>query len=99
MNDFFSVLKMGCIAVVSLVALFLILLALPKSRLRSLVLEIGGWATSTVSAVYVVNPFDIPFVFDDIAVGIVGLASAVFAYFARKERLAIDTGGDASSAK
>lgn len=74
-------------------ALFLILLALPKSHLRSVFLEICGWLGAGTSAVAVVSPVDmIPEVLfpvgmlDDVAYLVVGILCALFAYRQRINR-------------
>jgi len=74
-------------------ALFLILLALPKSHLRSVFLEICGWAGATTSAVALVSPVDMipevvfPLGFvDDLGYLIVGILCAIFAYHQRTHR-------------
>jgi uncharacterized membrane protein YkvA (DUF1232 family) len=72
---------------------FLILLALPKSRLRSLMVEIFGWGTAAAAAVYVISPIDfipdfIPVIgwVDDIGAAVGGIAAAMSAMSARRDR-------------
>ena len=47
----------GCASVI--VVAFLVMLALPKCKLRSMVMEIGGWVMVGLCALYVVSPIDV----------------------------------------
>ena len=42
-----------------LMAAFLILLAMPQSKLREFLAPIVGWAVTALSAIYIVSPIDI----------------------------------------
>lgn len=93
MGDFFELLKVIFIGVFALVALFLVLMALPKSKLRDLVVEYFGWGAVGVSAVSVVSPIDLIPDFipiagqaDDIGMIIFGIISGIAAYRLRKKR-------------
>lgn len=93
MDAFFDFLKYFFIGLFALIGLFVILLSLPKSRLRSIVLEFMGWGTTAVSAVSVVSPLDpIPDVIpvlgqlDDVGMIVLGICSALFAYYMRSQR-------------
>ncbi len=94
METFLEIIKIAVIGFFALFALFLILLSLPKSKLRNLVLEIGGWTTAVGSAVYVISPVDaIPgWIFpligqlDDVGVAIIGVLAFVMAKFMQRER-------------
>jgi uncharacterized membrane protein YkvA (DUF1232 family) len=93
MEAFWGFLKVAFICMTALFALFIILLALPKSRLRSVVLEAMGWSVSAGSAVLVASPIDImpdivPVLgqLDDFGYIVVGLTAAAFAYFQRRQR-------------
>lgn len=76
-----------------IIVAFLALLALPQSRLRSMLLELCGWGTASAAAVSIVSPIDpipdfIPVLgqMDDIAALIVGLLSVAFAIYQRRSR-------------
>lgn len=93
MDAFFGFLKVLAVCATLFFVVFLVLLALPKSQLRSLVLEFFGWITAGGSAVLVVSPVDIipdpiPFLgqMDDVAYIVVGIISGLLAYFQRKSR-------------
>ena len=93
MDAFFDFLKYFFIGLFALIALFLILMALPKSKLRSLILEVMGWGTTAASVASVVSPIDmlpdfIPVLgqLDDVGMIVFGLCSAIFAWRMRKER-------------
>jgi len=92
-----EILKIGCIGILALIAIFFVLLSLPKSRLRSFVLEIMGWFGVAGSAVSVVSPIDmvpdfIPVLgqLDDVGMIIAGIASAIMAYSMRRERARLE---------
>lgn len=72
---------------------FIILLSLPKSRLRSILLEFFGWATATASAASIISPIDpipdfIPVLgqLDDVGMLVTGLVAAGFAMAQRAKR-------------
>jgi hypothetical protein len=76
---------------------FLILLSLPKSRLRSFLLEILGWGTTAATAVYAASPIDLipDFIpglglLDDVGATPVGLLALVTALYQRHQRVRRD---------
>lgn len=97
MEGFFGFLKFGCGGIVLLGVAFLVMLSLPKSRLRSVVLEIGGWFTTAAAATSVVSPIDmIPDLIpvlgwtDDFVAILVGVGAVFLALHERKVRQQID---------
>ena len=76
-----------------LVALLMILLAMPNSRLRSAVMEILGWTVSAGSAALLISPIDLVPIFvpvlgqvDDVGYIIAGIGGALLAYRQRQQR-------------
>ncbi len=70
---------------------FLILLALPNSKLRAVLMPIVGWAVAIFCGIYAISPIDVvpeailgPFgLVDDIGAVVVGLSAATAASRAR----------------
>lgn len=93
MEAFFDFLKVAAIGLFTLFALFIVLLSLPASRLRSFLLELMGWGTAGASAVAVVSPLDLIPDFipvlgwtDDVGALLVGAASIIMALLMRRQR-------------
>ena len=62
MAGFFSFLKLAVVTFGVTFIILLILLSLPKSRLRGFALQIFGWGLNTVAGIcvlYILNPIDI----------------------------------------
>lgn len=80
-----------------LVLAFLVLVSLPKSMLRCILLEIMGWLAVGLAALYVVCPIDIipDFIpvagwIDDGAAILGGAGAAIMALSSRKDRAKLD---------
>lgn len=76
-----------------LVGLFVVLLAMPKSRLRSVFMEVVAWVVAAASVVLLFSPLDlapdvIPVVgqIDDIGYIISAVAGSLLAYRQRRQR-------------
>lgn len=94
MQSFFHFLEVLVIGIAVLIGLFIVLLALPESKLRAVALEALGWGGAAISTVGIISPIDlipdvIPVVgqLDDIGYIVFGFISALTAYFLRKKRL------------
>jgi uncharacterized membrane protein YkvA (DUF1232 family) len=88
----FELLRMAVLCGTALMIAFLVLLAMPASRLREIVLPFVGWAVAELSAAYVFMPFDfVPEAFlgpvglvDDLMALTLAIASACTAMNAAK---------------
>lgn len=93
MESFLEILRWLIVCGAILSFAFLILLALPNSRLRAFLLPIVGWGMAIFCAIYCVSPVDIvPEIFlgpfglvDDIGAVFLGVAGASTAINAKKE--------------
>ncbi len=105
MAEIFSLFKLmvGCASVVFIVTI--ILLALPKSRLRAISLEVMKWVLAFGLFVLVPSPIDLapdiapPFTYlDDLGYAAAGVASIRSAINDRRKRIAAEaTEGDTES--
>ena len=83
--------KYACLGTIGVVVMFLVLLALPKSRLSALLLRMYGWLMSAATVglvLYILSPLDvlpdlIPLLgqVDDVASVVVALFTGVTAFF------------------
>jgi len=94
MEAFFSFLKVLLFCACTLAALFLVLLSLPQSKLRGMLLEVMGWAGGVASAALIVSPIDfIPDMIpvagqaDDLVYLLCAVGSFWTAWKQRRERL------------
>ena len=97
MGGFFEAVKVFFICLFALLALFIVLLALPGSRLRSFVLEITGWGTAAASAIYVISPLDLlPDIIpvlgwgDDVVAAVTAISSILLALGMRRQRARLE---------
>ena len=89
----FEMLKLMMLCGMVVVVAFLVLLAMPKSELRSVLMPIVGWAMAIFCAMYAISPVDIipeavlgPFgLIDDVGAVIVGISAAKAAMAAKDE--------------
>ena len=80
----FEMMKLMMLCGTGIVIAFVVLLAMPKSELRSVLMPIVGWAMAIFCGFYAISPIDIlpeavlgPFgLIDDIGAVIVGISSA-----------------------
>ena len=95
MTEIFSTIRLLAMIGGGLLFALLVLLSMPQSRLRELVLPFVGWAVTALSAAYVLSPIDaVPEIFfgpfglvDDAAALAVGIASALMAMNSGKRQL------------
>ena len=99
MDQFWKLMSVGIIVLGAVVITLLILLSLPKSRLRSYLLEIFGWGATAMSAVSIVSPIDaipdfIPVLgqIDDLGALLIGICSLILAIKQRQQRARWQTG-------
>lgn len=92
MSSVMSVIELAMQCGALLLLAFLVLLALPQSKLREVFMPIVGWTLALFCGAYCISPVDIipeialgPFgLIDDLGVGALGVASAIAAYKAGK---------------
>jgi hypothetical protein len=93
MSSLFELLKWMMVCGTLVVIAFFVLLAMPKSELRTFLKPIVGWAMAVICAIYAISPIDIvpeaflgPFgLIDDIGAVVMAIASARMAINAKKE--------------
>jgi uncharacterized membrane protein YkvA (DUF1232 family) len=96
MASVFSLIQIGIGCGSMLVLAFLVLLSLPQSKLRAVLMPIVGWTLAIFCGLYCISPIDIlpeamlgPFgFFDDIGAAALGIASALTAQKAGNEQVA-----------
>lgn len=98
MSDFFEFLKLLALCATAFVVVFLVLLSLPQSRLRSVALEVSKYVIAAACAVLFVSPIDfLPLIpIDDIGYLAGGLAAVASARGERQRRQVEASGGGAS---
>ena len=87
----FEMMKLMMLCGTGIVIAFVVLLALPKSELRSVLMPIVGWAMAIFCGFYAISPIDImpeavlgPFgLIDDIGADVVGINAAKMAMRAK----------------
>jgi hypothetical protein len=99
MEQVFGCFKVVVIAGAAVIALLLVLLSLPKSRLRSVLFEAFFWAVTAAAVVLVVSPVDtIPDIFvglgqlDDLMYVVGSIGSAMLAVRQRRQRRSLPSG-------
>lgn len=93
MSGVFGMVQVAILCGSILVLAFLVLLSLPKSKLRAVLMPIVGWTLAIFCTLYCISPVDIvpeamlgPFgIVDDIGAAALGIASAMAAHKAGKE--------------
>ncbi len=93
MSDIFGTIRILILCGSVLFLAFMVLLSLPQSPLRGVVLQLVGWVLAVFCGVYCISPIDImpeillgPFgLVDDIGALVLGCYSAKTALDARKE--------------
>lgn len=77
MSEFFAFLKVVVLAGAGLLIITFVLLALPRSRLRSVGIELMKYAVAAACALLLISPIDIlPFLpFDDVGYIVAGIAA------------------------
>jgi len=98
LDAFFSFLKVATIGIFALIALVLVLLAIPQTRFKSTVTEFLAWCGFVGASGLVLSPFDlIPDVIpvigwaDDAGYVLLALACAYIGWKQRHRRLTTDT--------
>lgn len=94
MSSVMSVIELAMQCGSLLLLAFLILLALPQSKLRSVLMPVVGWTLAIFCGAYCISPVDVipeavlgPFgLLDDLGAGALGIASAMAAYKAGREQ-------------
>lgn len=92
MQSFFGVIQTLMLCGTLLAVAFVVLLALPKSELRSFLMPIVGWAMAVFCGIYAISPIDVvpeallgPFgLVDDVAAAVTGIAAARMAMKAKE---------------
>jgi len=93
--SFFGMICVLALCGTSLAAAMMVLVSLPHSPMKDLLVQVVGWLFAILCAIYAISPIDIvpdflvPIGFvDDIGVAIAGVTSAMAAWRAGKRRAA-----------
>lgn len=84
MSNFFEIVRLLVVCGTLLCGAFLVLLAMPNSKLRQVLMPVFGWAFAAFCAFYAISPIDLapeallgPFgLIDDVGAVIAGIAAA-----------------------
>ena len=96
MDGFFSLIRFMVGCGILLLLVMVVLAHMPKSPLRTLLVQVSGWAGAAFCGMYALSPVDVmpeallgPFGLpDDVLAVVIGIMSAISAWKAGKERAA-----------
>src|ERR1700681_4493802 len=101
MSTFFGLISIIAMCGTLLALSMMILVSLPQSPLRTMLIQVFGWVFAAFCALYCISPIDIlpeaflgPFGFvDDLGAVVAGIASARAAWKAGKDKAALSAEG------